>query len=136
FVLTNQSWSLLELLAKQNTVAIKNGTVGRIGSTIPTEPSPRQRNPSMIQKILSGFLLFIFFHSCFPYFPHGFLFTPCRRPACALVALTRSSPALRAKTAYKGGWYERQLTQSAQISFLLSWSLPGRSRTVPGYTPW
>ena len=27
-------------------------------------------------------------------------------PACALVALTRSSPALRAKTAYEGGGYE------------------------------
>ena len=44
-VLTNQSWSFWDEFAKQNTVARKNGTVGRIGSATHTHPSPRQRKP-------------------------------------------------------------------------------------------
>ena len=63
FVPMNQSCSFFELLAKQNSVAMKNGTVGRIGSTIPIVPSPRQRNPSTIQTIFNGFFIFFLF-SC------------------------------------------------------------------------
>ena len=63
FVPMNQSCSFFELLANQNSVAMKNGTVGRIGSTIPIVPSPRQRNPSTIQTIFNGFFIFLLF-SC------------------------------------------------------------------------
>lgn len=42
-----QSWSFWDELAKQNTVTRKKGTVGRMGSATPTQPSPRQRNPKI-----------------------------------------------------------------------------------------
>ena len=47
FVPTNQSWSFWDEFAKQNTVTRKKGTVGKIGSAMPTHPNPRQTNPKI-----------------------------------------------------------------------------------------
>lgn len=55
FVLTNQSCSFCEDLAKQNTVTRKNGTVGRIGNTIPTQPRLRQMQPRIKYNNLFSF---------------------------------------------------------------------------------
>ena len=55
FVPTNQSCSFCEDFAKQNTVNRKNGTVGKIGSTIPTHPIPRQMQPKIKNNNLCNF---------------------------------------------------------------------------------
>ncbi len=58
FVLTNQLCNLCDEFAKQNTVAKKNGTVGKIGNTIPTQPSASDIQPKTKNNIL---FIFIFF---------------------------------------------------------------------------
>ena len=54
FVDRNQVCNFSELFAKQNTVAIQNGTVGRTGKTMPMVPNARHKKPSSIQMILTG----------------------------------------------------------------------------------
>lgn len=63
FVPTNQSCSFCEDLAKQKTVTRKNGTVGKIGNTMPTQPRPRQMQPRIKYNNLFSFTDFppIFF---------------------------------------------------------------------------
>lgn len=48
FVPLNQQSSFSELLAKQTAAAIRNGTVGRIGSTAPTAPRAVHMQPMII----------------------------------------------------------------------------------------
>lgn len=55
FVPINQSCSFFEDLAKQKTVTRKNGTVGRIGNTIPTQPRLRQIQPRIKYNNLLSF---------------------------------------------------------------------------------
>ena len=64
FVLMNQLCNFSEEFAKQNTVSKKNGTVGRIGRTIPTQPIPSDTQPITAKIILLSFkfaLLLLFF---------------------------------------------------------------------------
>lgn len=64
FVFTNQLCNFSEEFAKQNTVSKKNGTVGKIGRTIPTQPIPRDTQPIIMKMIFLSFkfaLLGLFF---------------------------------------------------------------------------
>lgn len=64
FVFTNQLCNFSEEFAKQNTVSKKNGTVGKIGRTIPTQPIPRDTQPTIMKMIFLSFkfaLLGLFF---------------------------------------------------------------------------
>lgn len=63
FVFTNQLCNFSEEFAKQNTVSKKNGTVGKIGRTIPTQPIPRDTQPIIMKMIFLSFkfaLLWLF----------------------------------------------------------------------------
>ena len=55
FVFTNQLCNFSEEFAKQNTVSKKNGTVGKIGRTIPTQPIPRDTQPIIMKMIFLSF---------------------------------------------------------------------------------
>jgi hypothetical protein len=57
-VCMNQSCKRWELLAKQNTVTKKNGTVGSIGNTTPILPNTRQIQPTI--KYNTRFIVFPF----------------------------------------------------------------------------
>ena len=64
FVFTNQLCNFSEEFAKQNTVSKKNGTVGKIGRTIPPQPIPRDTQPIIMKMIFLSFkfaLLGLFF---------------------------------------------------------------------------
>lgn len=64
FVFTNQLCNFSEEFAKQNTVSKKNGTVGKIGRIIPTQPIPRDTQPIIMKMIFLSFkfaLLGLFF---------------------------------------------------------------------------
>lgn len=64
FVFTNQLCNFSEEFAKQNTVSKKNGTVGKIGRTIPTQPIPSDTQPITVKMIFLSFkftLLGLFF---------------------------------------------------------------------------
>ena len=67
FVFTNQLCNFSEEFAKQNTVSKKNGTVGIIGRTAPTQPIPSDTQPITVKIILLSFkfaLLLLFFIIC------------------------------------------------------------------------
>ena len=55
FVPVNHLCSFSDEFAKQNTVTRKNGTVGKIGSAMPIQPSARQMQPKAIN---NAFLIF------------------------------------------------------------------------------
>ena len=44
-----------ELFAKQRAESIKNGTVGNIGKTAPTDPNARDKQPMMVYIIFDNF---------------------------------------------------------------------------------
>ena len=88
-VLMNQSCSRCDELAKQNTVTRKNGTVGKIGSTMPTQPSARLRQPIIRKTSCLSFNFYLLgISSCGRFRPNR----PCQRCASSRRGATRARP--------------------------------------------
>lgn len=63
-IIDEKMMEVLDELAKQNTVSRKNGTIGRIGRTIPIQPIPKEIQPTIknsnLFKLISASPIFFF----------------------------------------------------------------------------